>query len=145
MESFDLVFLPLGAAAFGGAERSLLDLAGRMRARGHRVLILAEEALRSTPFAALASERDVELRWVGWAPERGYISNLRAAIQTFLLLRARVIHFNISWRQRMWIIPLVARVLCRARLIGSMRAMPEPAENTPRRRYLFGLVPGLQL
>jgi glycosyltransferase involved in cell wall biosynthesis len=39
---------------------------------------------------------------------------------------------------------LFARLLTRARLIGSMRAMPDPHQLVPRRRYL-GFIPGLQL
>lgn len=140
----DLIYLPLGAAAFGGAERSLLDLSGAMAQRGKKVLILAEEALKSTPFPALARERGVELAWVDWAPERPLRHNLAAALRAFRTHRAPVIHFNIAWRRGMWLIPAVARLATGAKLIGSMRAMPDPHQLVPRRRH-FGMIPGLRL
>ncbi len=143
--TWDLVYLPLGSAGFGGAERSLLDLAGRMAAQGQRVLLLAEPALRQTPFAAEAAARSLSVRWVDWAPERALLSKLRVAWPVLRTLDARLLHFNISWRRGMWLIPLLARLASRARLIGSMRAMPDPAELIPRRQWLGGRLRAPQL
>jgi len=143
-DRYDLIYLPLGAAAFGGAERSLLDLAGGAVARGKRVLTLAEPALKDTLFPALAAERGVDLAWVDWAPERSLLHVVRSAIATFRRYRAPVIHFNISWRPGMWSVPVVARLLTSARLIGSMRAMPDPHGLIPAKRH-FGFVPGMRL
>ncbi len=111
--TWDLVYLPLGSAGFGGAERSLLDLAGRMAARGKRVLLLAEPALHSTPFAAEATARGLSVRWVDWAPERSLLGKLRVAWPVLRTLNARLLHFNISWRRGMWLIPLLARTITR--------------------------------
>lgn len=143
--AYDFIYLPLGSAGFGGAERSLLDLAGRMAAQGKHVLVLAETALKITPFPDEAAHRGLELRWVDWAPEHGLMHNLRAALACFRGLSVRLIHFNISWRRGMWLIPLVARLTTHAILVGSMRAMPDPANLVPRKRYLFNLVQGPQL
>jgi glycosyltransferase involved in cell wall biosynthesis len=142
--SLDVVYLPLGAAAMGGAERSLLDLAGEMVRRGKRVLILAEEALRSTPFPAIAADRGIDVEWVDWAPEKSRARNFLAAIRVFRRLQVRLIHFNVAWRRGMWTVPLAARLVSRATLLGSMRAMAGPRELVPRRRH-FGFVPGMQL
>ncbi|MCW5623681.1 MAG: glycosyltransferase family 4 protein [Burkholderiales bacterium] len=144
-ETFDVVLIPLGSAGYGGAERSLLDIAGKMHGRGLRVLILAEQALRPTPFETAATERGVAVRWVDWAPERGLFPNLLAIVRAFRQIRPRIVHFNISWRERMWLVPLVVRLLGRGKLIGTMRAIPDPAERIERKRYLFGLIPGIQL
>jgi glycosyltransferase involved in cell wall biosynthesis len=140
----DLIYLPLGAAAFGGAERSLLDLAGAMVAREKRVLVLAEEPLRHTPFPTLAAERGIDLEWVAWRPERSLLHNVAEAVRVFRRRSAKVVHFNIAWRSGMWVIPICARLVSRAKLVGTMRAMPDPHEVVPRRRH-FGIVPGVQL
>ena len=142
--AFDLAYLPLGAAAFGGAERSLLDLADGMVESGKRVIVFAEGALRETPFPQIAAERGIELVWVGWAPEHGLMTNVREALRVFRRYPARIIHFNISWRERMWVVPVVAKLCTGAKLLGSMRAMPDPHQLVPRKRY-FRLVPGLRL
>lgn len=140
----DIAYLPLGAAAFGGAERSLLDLACEMVKRGSSVIVLAGEALRDTPFPHIAAERGIPIEWVGLAPEKGLVDNLREAIRVFRRYAPRIIHFNISWRRRMWVVPVVARLWSKAKLIGSMRAMPDPHELVPRKRHL-GFLPGLRL
>lgn len=141
---FDIAYLPLGAAAFGGAERSLLDLAGTMRNSGSRVIVLADEALRETPFPDIAAARGIRVEWVVWSPQKSILRNLSEAIRVFRQYPARVVHFNISWRERMWIVPVVARLMSAAKLVGSMRAMPDPHELVPRKRYL-GVIPGLRL
>ncbi len=115
-----------------------------MRNSGSRVIVLADEALRETPFPDIAAAGGIRGEWVVWSPQKSILRNLREAIRVFRRYRARVVHFNISWRKRMWIIPLVARFLSGARLIGSMRAMPDPHELVPRKRY-FGIIPGLRL
>lgn len=84
------------------------------------------------------------MQQVAWAPENGLARVLKDAWAFFGGMRAPLAHFNISWRAHMWVIPVIARLRSRARLVGSMRAMPERYEDTPRRRY-FGVVPGLQL
>jgi len=140
----DIVYLPLGAAAFGGAERSLLELAEAMKGCGKRVIVFAEEALKRTSFADAAAKAGIDVQWVDWAPERSAAHNFLAALSTFRRFPARVIHFNMSWRRNMWAVPLAARVATSAQLIGTMRAMPDPHDLVPRRRY-FGFVPGLQL
>jgi glycosyltransferase involved in cell wall biosynthesis len=140
----DIVYLPLGAAAFGGAERSLLELAEAMRGCGKRVAIFAEDALRRTAFADSAAKAGIDVHWMRWAPEHGALHNFAAAFSAFRRFPARVIHFNMSWRRNMWAVPLAARVATSAQLVGSMRAMPDPHNLVPRRRYL-GFIPGLQL
>lgn len=144
-KSYDITYLPLGSAGWGGAERSLLDLAARSAARGKRILILAERALERSPFCDEARSRDIDIRWVDWAPERSFLDNLRSAFHILHRLDTRVIHFNISWRRGMCWIPLLARALTSAKLVGSMRAMPDLRTRVARKRYLMGLVPGLQL
>lgn len=141
---FDLAYLPLGAAAFGGAERSLLDLAGAMVNNGSRVIVLAGETLHKTTFSEIATARGIRVEWVAWSPERSMLLNLRESVRVFREYPARIIHFNVSWRERMWIVPVLARLLTGAKLIGSMRAMPDPHELVPRKRY-FGILPGLRL
>jgi len=144
VKEYDVVYIPLGSAAFGGAERSLLDLCEGVRNQGASVLILAEETLRNTPFNSLARERQLKIKWIHFSPEHHFWQNLLEAINVFCGLKTSIIHFNISWRKNMWLIPLVARMFTRSRLIGTMRAMPDPHQSVPRRRY-FGIIPGLQL
>lgn len=144
-QRYDVVYVPLGAATYGGAERSLLELASAQQALGRRVLVCAERALASTDFPAHAAARALALLWVDWSPEASTGQVLRAAWQWLARLDTAVLHFNISWRPRMWLLPLLARLRSRARVIGTMRAMPTPPyEPVPRRRH-FGIVPGLQL
>jgi glycosyltransferase involved in cell wall biosynthesis len=142
-QACDLLFVPLGAQAFGGAERSLLDLATRFAAAGARIAILIGPELQATEFVAEARSRGLELYPVDWSPRKGLMANIRA-LTVFGRLQTRIIHFNISWLRGMWLVPLAARVLTHAKLLGSMRAMPDPHHLIPRRRY-FGFVPGLQL
>lgn len=141
---YDIIYSPLGASAFGGAERSLLELAIEVSKRGRRVLLLAEEPLRATLFPAIAAENGLDLMWVDWAPEHSFWHNLVAAIRTFSQVRGALIHFNVGWRRGMWIIGLVARLMTAARILGSMRVMPDPHNLIPRRK-VFGFLPGLQL
>jgi glycosyltransferase involved in cell wall biosynthesis len=141
---YDVVYIPLGAAALGGAERSLLELAGAARTAGLRPLIISGSTLAGTGFETLVAERDVELQWTEWAPARGWASNLLSAIRVFRTLRCSVIHFNTSWRPTMWAIVLAARLTTRARLVGTMRAMPDPFSKGSARRH-FGFLPGLGL
>ena len=142
---YDLTYVPLGSAGWGGAERSLLDLADRTARQGKRVLLLAEQALKASPFEEVARARNLDIRWVDWAPHQSLRHNLRAAQAAFRNLDSALIHFNISWRDGMSLIPVLARMLTRSRLIGSMRALPDPADQTPRKRHLGGLIPGLRL
>lgn len=141
---YDIAYFPLGAAAFGGAERTLIELASEMSRVGRKVALFAEESLRATPFTALAAENGLEIIWLDWAPERNRLHNLVAALRVFKTLDADLVHFNISWRRGMWLVGLVARVMTRAKILGVMHAMPDPHHLTPRRRW-FRVVPGLQL
>lgn len=142
---YDVVFVPLGAADFGGAERSLLEIAARLVAMKASVLVVAEGALRDTPFVKAAESLGVPIHWVDWAPGASLSTNLMTAARLFRKLRASVVHFNISWREGMWTIPLIARLVCGARLVGTMRAIPNPPDTIARGRHFFGLIPGLQL
>jgi len=143
-EHFDIVFLPLGAAAFGGAERSIAYLAKGMQERGKRVLILGEPALKQTAYAKFIEDLGVPLRWVDWNPEQGLWRNLFFARRVFRSLDADIVQFNISWRPGMWLIPLVACIMGASHLIGTMRAMPSFHQDVPRKKH-FGFVPGLRL
>ncbi len=143
-ERCDIVYFPLGAAAFGGAERSILELASAQQAAGKRVLVCYEAALQGTDFISQAAALGVPLRCIAWAPEHGPWRVAKAAWALFGELRAPLVHFNISWRPFMWLVPVIARLRGGARLVGSMRAMPERYEDTPRKRHL-GFIPGLQL
>lgn len=142
--AWDIVYFPLGAAAFGGAERSLLELAFAQQGKGMRVLICYERALDESDFVAQARARGLNLQRIDWAPEDTLLDVARAATNLFRGLDTRLIHFNIAWRQHMWLIPVLARVLSKARLIGSMRAMPDDYSLIPRGRYL-GFIPGPRL
>lgn len=141
---YDIVYVPLGAQGYGGAERSLMDLASRFSARGNRVLVLVGPELARTDFVDEAKRRGLATQSVEWTHHRSRWHNLRAAVRTWRGLKARLIHFNISWHPDMWMVALCARALTGARLIGTMRAMPDPHEFVPRRMH-FGFVPGFQL
>lgn len=138
---YDVVYLPLGAAAFGGAERSMLELAAAQQRAGLRVLVCCEPALGRTDFVGEAAAQGIRLMAVDWSPEAGLFAVARGAVRLFRRLDTRLIQFNISWRRHMWCVPVAARALTRARLLGTMRAMPEPFDGLPRRLYL-GLIPG---
>lgn len=141
---YDVVYVPLGAATIGGAERSLLELAHGVKQRGFRVLVAAPRRLRDTPFEQLATEARVELIWTSLDPSLSTMRNAFEAWHVFLRVRARVVHFNISWRRAMWVVPVVARLANPAVAIGTMRAMPDPHWLVPKRSYL-GIVPSLRL
>ncbi len=143
-DRFDVAYFPLGAAAFGGAERSLLDLAKSQAQAGKRVLVGYESALEGTGFLERAAHPGVTLVRVDWAPERSLAEVTRAAVAFFRQYRADVVHFNISWRRRMWVVPVVARALNDGKLLGTMRAMPEPHALVARRRWL-GIPLGLRV
>jgi glycosyltransferase involved in cell wall biosynthesis len=138
---YDIAYFALGAASFGGAERSILELASAQALLGRRVLLLCEPALLATDFVAAAESRGLPLRAVDWAPEHTLPQVIGAAWRLFAELDAAIIHFNISWRPRMWVIPWIARLRTHAKLVGTMRAMPEAFSDLPHRRY-FGVVPG---
>lgn len=142
--NWDIVYFPLGSAAFGGAERSLLELAAAQHALGRRVLICYEPALENTDFIPQATARALPLKRVDWAPEKRLTDVGRAAWRFFRQDNTQLIHFNMSWRRHMWLIPLCARLFSRARLIATMRALPDDYDLIPRRRY-FGFIPGLRL
>lgn len=142
--AWDIVYFPLGSAAFGGAERSLMELATAQQSKGLRVLICYERALENGDFLDQARDRNLPLRRVEWSPEDSFLHVIQSAWQLFRSLDTRLLHFNIAWRRQMWIIPLVARLATGARLVGSMRAMPDRADNIPRQRH-FGIIPGLRL
>lgn len=141
---WDIVYFPLGSAAFGGAERSLLELAAAQQARGWRVLVCYELALENTDFIPQATAKALPLKRVDWAPEKSQSDVWRAAWLFFREIDTRLIHFNMSWRRHMWLIPLLARLLSGARLISTMRAMPDDYDLIPRHRY-FGIIPSLRL
>jgi len=142
--TYDVICLPLGASALGGAERSLLDVAAGFAARGASVLVLAEEPLRGTAFLGMAAERGVHVKWVPWRPERSRIRNAIDAWRVFRRHRAPFLYFTVGWRRGMWVLPLVARLAMRTRMIGSMRTMPDPHQRVRKKRY-FGFLPGLGL
>lgn len=142
--TWDIVYFPLGSAAFGGAERSLMELATAQQAKGLRVLICYERALENGDFIDQARERNLPLERVEWSPEDSFMHVIRSAWQLFRKTNTHLIHFNIAWRKHMWTIPLLARLASNARLIGSMRGMPDRTDNIPRRRH-FGFIPGLRL
>jgi glycosyltransferase involved in cell wall biosynthesis len=143
-QSWDIAYFPLGSAAFGGAERSLLELASAQQAKGFRVLVCYERALEQSDFTVQADRLGLPRIVVDWSPELNFLDNLGAAFKFFGQLKARLVHFNISWRRHMWLPPLLARWRGKAKLVGTMRAMPEPYERIPRRKYL-GFIPGPRL
>ena len=140
----DVAYFPLGAATFGGAERSLLELASAQRAAGRRVAVFYEAALASTDFVTQAQAANVPVVPVRWAPEQPLHMVANEVWRFFGGLDARLLHFNISWRSNMWLVPLIARWRSEARLVGSMRAMPDRYELVPRTLH-FGVIPGLRL
>lgn len=142
--AYDVAYVPLGAAAFGGAERSLLELAQRMHRRGLRVVVIADAVLRGTQFETEAVRAGLDLEWAPWSADHGLLRNAREAWRVFRRLKARIVHFNVAWRAGFWIVPLVARSANRALLMGTMRVMPDPHYLIPKQRY-FGCVPGLRL
>ena len=144
LTDWDIVYFPLGSAAFGGAERSLLELAAAQQALGSRVLVCYESALENTDFIPQATARALPLKRVDWAPEKRLADVARAAWRFFRQDNTQLIHFNMSWRRHMWLIPLCARLFSRARLIATMRALPDEYDLIPRRRY-FGIIPSLRL
>lgn len=141
---WDIVYFPLGSAAFGGAERSLLELAAAQQAQGNRVLVCYEAALESTDFVPQAISRNLALKRLEWAPEKRFGEVVKAAWHFFRRINTHLIHFNMSWRRHMWLIPLFARLFTSAKLIATMRAMPDDYSLIPRKRY-FGIIPSLQL
>jgi glycosyltransferase involved in cell wall biosynthesis len=143
-KKYDAICLPLGASALGGAERSLLDVAAGLASRGAVVLVMGEEPLRGTEFEEMAKERRLHLAWVPWRPERSRFLNAVSAWQTFRRYDAPLLYFNVGWRRGMWVIPVVARLAMRARMVGTMRVMPGRHWLTKRRRCL-GFIPGLRL
>ena len=138
---YDIIYLPLGAAAFGGAERSILELAAAQQALGRRVLVCYPAALASTDFPARAAQMAVPIHQTTWEPEQGLLAVLKEAWRFFRHCNADVVHFNISWRRHMWCLPLVARLASTAKLVGTMRAMPEAFADLPHKKYL-GVIPG---
>ena len=141
VDRYDIAYFPLGAASYGGAERSLLELASAQQREGRRVIVCHEAALAGTDFIVDARAQGLPLLQVDWAPEKSALGVLTAAIGLFRQLDARIAHVNISWRSNMWLVPVAARLFSRARLVGTMRAMPEPVAELKPRRYL-GLVDG---
>lgn len=141
---WDIVYFPLGSAAFGGAERSLLELAAAQQAQGSRVLVCYEAALENTDFVAQARFRNLHLEPLEWTPEKSFGEVVKAAWHFFRRMDTHLIHFNMSWRRHMWLIPLFARLFSSARLIATMRAMPDEYDLIPRKRY-FGIIPSLRI
>jgi glycosyltransferase involved in cell wall biosynthesis len=119
-------------------------LATRFAARGSQVLILIGPELLRTRFVDEVRRAGIPIREVGWSPRISLWKNLCAAFREFGSLDARLVHFNISWLWWMWTVPLAARVRTSAKVIGTMRAMPDPHQLVPRRRH-FGFLPGLRL
>lgn len=143
-QHYDVVYAPLGATAMGGAERSILELAAAVAKRGQRVLVLAGPDLAGTAFGEFAERLDVALEWVDWGPSHGFRRNLKAALAVARKYSTPVYHFNMSWLPWMWLVPAAVRLRTRACIISTMRAMPDPHDLVPRRKY-FGIVPGLQM
>lgn len=141
---YDVLYFPLGAAAFGGAERSILELAAAQHAAGKRVAVCYGAALDATDFPAQAQALGIALMRIEWSPEQSLPQVAAAVWKLFSRVSADIVHFNMSWRPRMWCVPLIARLASRAKLVGSMRAMPEPLSSLPRGVYL-GFIPGLRL
>lgn len=141
---FDVIYAPLGASAMGGAERSILELSAAVARHGQRVLMLAGPDLAGTAFGEIAARFDVPVEWVDWGPAHGFWRNLKTALAVTRSYPTRIYHFNMSWLPWMWLIPLMVRLRTRACIISTMRAMPDPHGDVPRRKY-FGVLPGLQL
>ena len=141
----DLLMLPLGAAQLGGAERSIAELAIQLRRSGKRILMLVDRALEPTPYAQMLASEAIPVVWVDWHPERGYLSNIREAWRVFRKYRAPLIHFNMGWRKKLWLMPLVAKLANpQARLIATARGLPDSHHKLPR-SYYFGFIPSLRL
>lgn len=140
----DIIYIPLGATAFGGAERSLLELAEGVAKKGRKVLVLVEGRLMETQFPDIASSLGVKIQKVDWSKNNRIWKNFFSALRVFLKIESSIIHFNISWHKGMWIIPLVARIFSDAKLVGSMRAMPDPHTLVPRKKH-FHVLPGIRL
>jgi glycosyltransferase involved in cell wall biosynthesis len=143
-EFFDIVYCPLGASAFGGAERSALDLAARFAARGDRVLMLVGPGLEGTSFVETAQRRGVVVKRVNWSPKTGFFANAVESLRVARAVRARIVHLNMSWLPWMWTVPLAFRLFGSGHVVGTMRAMPDPHVTVPRKKH-FGFLPGLQL
>lgn len=137
----DVVYIPLGAASYGGAERSLLEIAAAQQRKGLRVLVVHEAPLGRTDFTADAAAFGVPVQCVDWHSERGLLAVARGARLLFAGLDTQLVQFNISWRPNMWIVPVMARAFGASQLLGTMRAMPEPTSDVPQRMY-FGLFRG---
>lgn len=135
---------PLGAAQLGGAERSIGELAMQLRAHGKNVQMLVDRALEDTPYAAELAAGEVPIEWMDWHPEHSHWKNFRLAWRVFRRWRAPLIHFNVCWRKRMWIIPLAAKLANPdVKIVGTIRSMPDPHYLIPRKRY-FGIIPGMR-
>jgi glycosyltransferase involved in cell wall biosynthesis len=143
-ERYDIVFIPLGAASMGGAERSIAYLARGMQDQGKKVAIFAEHALQRSYYPRFLETLRLPVRWIDWAPEHSLVRNVIDAARVFRSIDADVIQFNISWRRGMWVVPIVARICSSSKLIGTMRGMPDPHQSVKRQRH-FGIIPGLQL
>lgn len=141
---YDVIYAPLGATAMGGAERSILELAAAVARRGQRVLVLAGPDLAATAFAEIANRLDVPLQWVDWGPGHGLRRNLKTALGVARNYSAPVFHFNMSWLPWMWLVPAALRLRTRACIVSTMRAMPDPHDLVPRRKY-FAVIPGLRM
>ena len=137
----DVVYIPLGAASYGGAERSLLEIAAAQQRKGLRVLVVHEAPLGETDFTADAATLGVAVHCVDWHSERGLLAVARGAWVLFSGINTQLVQFNISWRPNMWIVPVMARLFGATPLLGTMRAMPEPTSDIPQRVY-FGLFRG---
>jgi glycosyltransferase involved in cell wall biosynthesis len=106
--------------------------------------MLVGPELSRTDFMEEAARRGITTKLVDWTHRRSRLHNIRAAWRTWRDVKARLVHFNISWHPDMWIVALIARLLSGGKLLGSMRAMPDPHQIVPRRKYL-GFIPGLRL
>lgn len=143
--SVDILMLPLGAAQLGGAERSIGELSMQLHAQGKTVQMLADRALENTPYAAELRAGGVPTAWMDWHPAQSRWHNFRLAWRVFRHWRAPLIHFNVCWRRGMWVVPLAAKLANpRAKLVGTIRSMPDPHHEVARKRY-FGLIPGVRL
>jgi glycosyltransferase involved in cell wall biosynthesis len=106
--------------------------------------MLVGPELAKTPFGDEAARLGVPVRMVAWSPRQAFWPNLKSVTQTFRQVDARIVHLNMSWLPWMWLVPLAAHLLTSARVMGTMRAMPDPHGLVPRGRY-FGVIPGLRL
>ena len=141
---FDIAYCPLGATMLGGAERSILDLATRFALRGNRVLMMVGSDLLATGLTEDARKRGIVVKSFDWSRSLGFLENAKAALKATRAVNAHIVHFNMSWLPWMWLVPLAFRWQTSSKLIGTMRAMPDPHALVPRRKHL-GFLPGLQL